>query len=34
VLEQGAITERGSYDELQAAGGLFSRLVNLQQVNQ
>ncbi|NOX24786.1 MAG: ABC transporter ATP-binding protein [Deltaproteobacteria bacterium] len=33
VLEQGTITEQGSYDELLAAGGLFSRLVHLQQIS-
>jgi ATP-binding cassette subfamily B protein len=32
VLEQGKITALGSYNELLAAGGLFSRLVQLQQI--
>lgn len=30
VMENGKIVEEGSYDELMAAGGLFSRLVRKQ----
>ncbi len=33
VLENGVITEQGSYDDLLAANGLFSRLVHLQQIS-
>ncbi len=32
VLEEGGITEQGSYNELQAANGLFARLIRLQQI--
>jgi len=34
VLEQGRITERGSHKELVAAGGLYSRLYRLQQLEE
>jgi ABC-type multidrug transport system fused ATPase/permease subunit len=30
VMDQGRIVEQGSYDELMACGGTFSRLVNTQ----
>jgi len=32
VLQKGNIVERGSHDELMAAGGFYKRLVDMQEV--